>query len=58
VLRNSGMVEVVGRDNLFMGSAQNPNISTRNALRRAQELLGTKNAEVKIFYDPAHSRKE
>jgi SulP family sulfate permease len=58
VLRNSGMVEVVGRDNLFMGSAQNPNISTRNALRRAQELLGTKNAEVKIFFDPAHTRKE
>ena len=24
----------------------------------AQELLGTKNAEVKIFYDPAHARKE
>ncbi len=58
VLRNSGMVDVVGRDNLFMGSAQNPNISTRNALRRAQELLGTKDAEVKIFYDPAHTRKE
>ena len=58
VLRNSGMVEVVGRENIFMGSAANPNISTRNALKRAQELLGTKNAEVRIFYDPAHERKE
>jgi len=58
VLRNSGMVDVVGRDNLFMGSAQNPNISTRNALKRAQELLGTKNAEVKIFYDPSHAKKD
>jgi sulfate permease, SulP family len=53
VLRKSGMVNVVGRDNLFMGSAENPNISTRNALKRAQVLLGTKNAEVRIFYDPS-----
>ena len=53
VLRNSGMVEVVGRDNLFMGSAQNPNLSTRNALKRAQKLLGTKDADVRIFYDPS-----
>ncbi|HEX2748464.1 MAG TPA: SulP family inorganic anion transporter [Verrucomicrobiales bacterium] len=56
VLRNSGMVEVIGRDNLFMGSAANPNLSTRNALKRAQELLGTKHADVHIFYDP--SRKQ
>jgi SulP family sulfate permease len=56
VLRNSGMVEVVGRDNLFMGSAANPNLSTRNALKRAQELLGTKHADVHIYYDP--SRKQ
>lgn len=56
VLKNSGMVEVVGRDNLFMGSAANPNLSTRNALKRAQELLGTKHADVHIYYDP--SRKQ
>jgi SulP family sulfate permease len=53
VLKNSGMVEVVGRDNLFMGSAANPNLSTRNALKRAQELLGTKHADVHIYYDPS-----
>ena len=57
VLRNSGMVDVVGRDNLFMGSAQNPNISTRNALKRAQALLGTTKADVHIFYDPSHDKK-
>lgn len=57
VLRNSGMMEVVGRENLFMGSAQNPNLSTRNALRRAQALLGTTKADVHIFYDPAHEKK-
>lgn len=52
VLRDSGMIDVIGRDNIFMGMPSNPNISTRNALKRAQELLGTSDAEVHIFYDP------
>ena len=52
VLRDSGMIEVIGRDNIFMGAPSNPNLSTRNALKRAQELLGTDKAEVHIFYDP------
>ncbi len=55
VLRKSGMVEVVGRENLFVGSALNPNLSTRNALKRAQVLLGTTDADIRIFYDPSHS---
>jgi len=53
VLKNSGMVEFVGRGNLFIGSAQNPNLSTRNALKRAQAILGTAQADIRIFYDPA-----
>jgi SulP family sulfate permease len=52
VLKNAGMVEFVGRANLFIGSAQNPNLSTRNALKRAQAILGTTQAEIRIFYDP------
>jgi anti-anti-sigma factor len=52
VLRDSGMIDVIGRDNIFMGAPSNPNLSTRNALKRAQELLGTEKAEVHIFYDP------
>ena len=58
VLKDSGMVEVIGRENVFLGSAQNPNLSTRNALKRAQELIGSKDAEVKIYYDPAKESKE
>ena len=57
VLRRSGMVEVVGRDNLFMGSSQNPNLSTRNALKRAQVLLGTREADIQIFYNPERPRE-
>lgn len=53
VLRNSGLIEVLGRENVFLASPANPNLSTRNALRRAQDILGIKNADVRIFFDPA-----
>jgi len=60
VLKKSGVLETLqegcdrksGETNLFMYFQPNPNISTRDALIRAQELLGTKKADIKIFYDP------
>lgn len=52
VLKNAGMLEVIGRKNVFLMSPRNPNLSTRYALKRAQEILGTTKAEVRIFYDP------
>lgn len=60
VLKNSGVLQTLqegcdrkqGETNLFLGNARNPNLSTRDALRRAQELLGTKEADIRIFYDP------
>jgi len=58
VLKNSGLLEEIGRENIFMGSAANPNLSTRNALKRAQEILGTKDAEVRIYYDPRQSQRQ
>lgn len=58
VLRDSGMVEVIGKDNLFPSSPSNPNVATRNALIRAQKILGTTEAEVKIFFDPAKKRED
>ncbi len=58
VVRNSGLIDFLGRKNFFMHTPKNPNISTRNALIRAQELLGTEKAEVKIYYDPSHARGE
>ena len=61
VLKKSGVLETLqegcdrkkGETNLFIGNPSNPNISTRDALLRAQELLGTKDADIRIFYDPA-----
>jgi len=60
VLKKSGVLETIqegcdrkkGETNIFMYFQPNPNISTRDALMRAQELLGTKEADIKIFFDP------
>jgi len=61
VLKRSGILETLqegadrsrGESNIFLTMPSNPNLSTRDALRRAQQLLGTKEADVRIFYDPA-----
>jgi SulP family sulfate permease len=60
VLKRSGILATlqagcdldVGESNLFLNSPANPNISTRDALRRAQQLLGTDKADIRIFFDP------
>jgi len=52
VVKNSGLIDYLGRENFFMGSPQNPNVATRNALKRAQQLIGDRKAEIKIYYDP------
>lgn len=57
VLKDSGLVDVVGKDNIFPASPSNPNLATRNALRRAQEILGIKDADVRIYYDPSKQPK-
>ncbi len=57
VLKNAGSVEVIKRKNIFLNNAKNPNLSTRYALKRAQEILGTTEADIRIFYDPSKDRK-
>lgn len=65
VLKSSGVLTTLqegcdrraGETNLFIGNPANPNLSTRDALLRAQELLGTKEADIRIFYDPSHDKK-
>ncbi len=66
VLKKSRVLETLqegcqrreGETNVFLYSPRNPNLSTRDALLRAQDLLGTKKADIKIFYDPAHDAKK
>ena len=52
VFSRSGVIDTIGKDNIFMHDSSNPNLATRDALKRAQQLLGTKEAEVRIYYDP------
>ena len=64
VLRRSGILALLqqgadpakGESNLFMHTPANPNLSTRDALKRAQQLLGTAKADIKIYYDPTKDR--
>lgn len=66
VLKASGVLDVLqegadreaGESNLFLYKPSNPNLSTRDALKRAQQLLGTTKADIKIYYDPGKDRKE
>ena len=55
VFRDSGILSIVGRRNFFMDHASNPNLSTAKALRRAQEIIGKKSAEIRIYVDPTKS---
>jgi SulP family sulfate permease len=60
VLKQSGILETLqegcnrkeGESNLFLTFPSNPNLSTRDALKRAQQLLGGEKADIRIFYDP------
>ncbi|MGD7652765.1 MAG: SulP family inorganic anion transporter [Verrucomicrobiales bacterium] len=66
VLKRSGILETLqegcdrkqGETNVFLTNPSNPNLSTRDALKRAQELLGTKKADIRIFYDPNKEKNE
>lgn len=60
ILKKSGALKVLqegcvreeGQTNLFLQSPSNPNLSTRDALIRAQEVIGSDKADIKIFFDP------
>jgi len=60
VLKKSGILLTLqdgcdrrnGESNIFLTNPRNPNLSTRAALKRAQQLLGTDKADIRIFYDP------
>ena len=51
VFRNSGLLQKLGLENFFPEVAGNPTVSTRNALKRAQQLLGPHKPELRIFVD-------
>jgi SulP family sulfate permease len=51
VLRNAGTIDQIGPENFFREDPTNPTLSTRDALKRATQILGRRDAEVRIFVD-------
>ena len=55
ILKKSGVIDVLqegcakGESNIFLVEPRNPNMSTRKALMRAQQLLGTRQADISIY---------
>jgi SulP family sulfate permease len=50
VLENSGLLDQIGHENIFPAE-ENATMATRNALKRAKELLPGQSAELRVFYD-------
>lgn len=49
VFRKSGTMGLLGEENFFRATPENPNIATRNALKRAQEIMGVREAKIILF---------
>lgn len=58
VFEASGLLDEIGRDNVFREDAVNPTLSTAKAMRRAQELIGDGEAKVSIYVDPAKAGEQ
>jgi sulfate permease, SulP family len=51
VFRRSGFLAKLGEENFFPEVPGNPTVATRDALKRAQVLLGQRKVDVRIFVD-------
>ncbi|EDY84134.1 inorganic anion transporter, SulP family protein [Verrucomicrobiia bacterium DG1235] len=49
ILKKVGIADVIGIENIFQYTPENVTLSTRNALKRAQEILGVSSAEILLF---------
>ena len=70
VLKNSGLLKVLDDDpeqwrteqadrNLFLNNPYNPNLSTRDALIRAKQVIGeAEEADIRIFFDPSKKKEK
>lgn len=52
VLKNSRLYEKIEARNIHTDDPNNPTLSTANALKRAQERIGSVEADVSIYVDP------
>jgi len=57
VLKDSGVLDVIGSENVIQKDPHNPNLAMRHALKRAQEVLGTEEADIRIYFDRSKQEK-
>ena len=49
-LKNSGLIKLIGVDNIFADNRNNPNLSTAKALKRAKNIIGqSTKTQIRIF---------
>lgn len=58
IFKNSGLIDVIGRENIFPDNPSNPTLATAKALRRAMHLLGGKDADIRIFLGQSKKRSQ
>ena len=49
IFRDSGLLQFLGRENFFLNTPENPNLSTRAALKRSQQILGKEAANIVLL---------
>ncbi len=52
IFRSSGMVALLGEENILPDEPTNPTLATAKALKRAVAILGTKDADISIYAKP------
>lgn len=58
IFEDSGLVDLVGAENVFADDTANPTLSTAKAIRQAMKLLKGESAEVKIYLGGSHKAKD
>lgn len=53
VFKEAGVMDLLGKENFFRYVHRNPNLSTRHALKRAQEMMGAEKANIILFAAPS-----
>jgi len=57
ICKRTGLLELIGRNNFFLEWPQNPTLSSRNALKRAMEILDGDQPDISIFGETKMKKK-
>lgn len=49
IFKNSGLINIIGRENIFPDNPSNPTLATAKALKHAMQFMGTRDADVHIY---------